>query len=559
VARTGPSGRNAYGPAMLGGSLVLNGLRNGNERVARAGFRSIGYGIRSRFGLSRLSAGKNRTRPTFEYPFSMLPLVEAHRSWASRRSTPIRPSRGLARMVRRELRQSAPLPAGVDSLRLSDGENRVTLERLIWLEVVESGLKPLPGKSGRGTILARPGAFRGSAVRWMRRVISSKPDFSSDDRPDPMSSLSDPPNWPPAYHALTSALLARFGRLAPPSLRPVVWSKLRRAVRYSRLTSSPAGDVAYMGRSTLQPWTIAMTAYAALVASGSPGIGGYEAARNKAFAGQLLDHLESEYLKPGGRVMLSPAVARDQARGVQALDTYAAEVSYAGLTLLGLEWASRYDSPDGAWQQAGSTLVTSADPSRTRGFIRSSRLWAAVRGVRTPDGDRRGDAGPVAALQKVDGEWLWLVPPRPRDQMPFGNSPSSWLVVRSGDGRTLRPLVTSTARQGDRISQRISFGSDGFVAPDQLDVSYAPAGCGGLSYGIAAYPKPIEVELWMPEAPSAGERDSFPAGDITLDTSRTVSVSTGPEQPGFSHPSLTPVKVRIPAGVDLTLDLCRTG
>ena len=374
----------------------------------------------------------------------------------------------------------------------------------------------------------------------------------------PVSSLSDPPNWPPAYHALTAALLARFAHLAPKSMRAEVWAKLRQAVRLSRIMSSPAGDVAYEGRSTIQPWTLSMTAYAALVVSDSPGTGAAEAVSNRAFAGQILDRLESEYLWPGGRVMLSPAVGRDQARGIPALDNYAAEVSYAGLTLLGLEWASRYESGRGTWEQSGTKLATSADPLMTRGFIRTESLWAAVRGVRTPNGDRRGDAGPVAAQQKVDGIWLWLVPPRPKDQAPFGNDPSSWLVLRIGEGRILRPLGASTVRHGNRISQLIRFGDRDIVVPEQLEVSYEPAGCGGLSYEIGAYPESIEVELWMPEAPPNGEGDSFPAGGITLSASRPVSVTSGPEQPGFSDPSLTPVTVSLPVGEDLELDLCRT-
>ena len=556
VSRTGPDGRNAYGPAMLGGPLFMNGVRTARSRVASAGLRSIQFGVRSGFGFTRLSGRSAGPTSTFEYPFSMLPLLEARRSWEGRSGRRFRPAPSILQMVRSEIRRARPIPSRTDPKRFIDGRNRVTLERLVWLEVIRTGLGPIRGEAGRGTILSTPGAFQADSNRWMRGLVFSPPDFPAGPSAGPASSVSDPPDWPLAYHALTSALMAKYAPMAPTGVRPAVWSKLREAVRHSRLVASPAGDLAYEGRSALQPWTLSLTAFAALAAAASPGTSDAESIENKAFAGLLIDRLESEYLAPGGRVLLSPAIREDPTLGVLGLDRYAAEISYAGLTLLGLEWASPLDPGPPAPYRPGSDLLLAAEPAKTRGFIRTPGLWAAVSGGRNKDGDLGGDAGPTGALQRVDGEWVWLVPPRPSLRMPASESPSSWLSLPRGDGGVASPNVISTSREGDRITQRVSFEVEGPLADEELEVVFAPAECGGLSFEFSSVPEPVEVSLWIPGTPLGGNGTSFSSGEVEVLASRAVEASTGPVAYGSTHPLLTVLMVTVPADDPLTLDLC---
>lgn len=303
-----------------------------------------------------------------------------------------------------------------------------------------------------------------------------------------------------------------------------------------------------------------MTAYSALAAAGGSRVDSPEAARNRAFAGLLLDRLEETYIGPDGRVLLSPAIGIDAGPGISALDRYAAEIPYAGLTLLGLEWAADIESRDAEPESFGSALLDSPDPVKTRGFIRTERLWVAVRGGRGVDGDPRSDVGPTAALQKVGGEWQWLIPPRPKEVAGSEVPSSSWLVRRGPQGKALMPTAISTSRDGDRISQEVSFGKSNSAPDVDLKLSFLPAECGGLRYEIDNLAGPLEVTFWMsgPEARDLdGDRRRFRASEVLLSASRQIDVEDGPFGYGSTHPLLRAATFTVPARQGVELDLCR--
>jgi hypothetical protein len=563
--RLGPVGRNTYGPGMIGGALVLNGVRKGRQKTIRAGLRSIDYALKTRSGLDRvvaLAAGAGRRR-TFEYPFSLLPMIEAWHALepAGRPGTagvPIRRHGPIRRRMSREIAWLRPIPRIADPNRWSQGQNRILLERLAWAEVLAARIRP--PRTGRTPVLRRRVVTRAGISRFMSWWLDGRPAWKSagDDGNADRLLVSDSPDWPLAYHALSSALLARMIAFSPRAQRARLGTALRAAVQTSGLLVAPDGDLAYSGRSTLQPWTLSTAAYAALVAARLPGVPSAEANADRALGRALIARLADSYVTNDGRVMLTPSMLSDPARGIDALDSYAAEVSYAGLTLLGLEWAAREsDRLTGAapplnevWGRQGPASFFA---------LRAAGLWTVLKGTRGAEADRRSDLGPIAAKQvKTSGEWEWVIPPRPGGAVA---GPGSWLALDTSNGALppVTPTVARTRIEGRFALQTIVFPDpSGQAGTTEIGFTYSEASCGGLSIGFAAISDRLEMNLWLPGNDLVTDEVGVSAGGVRVEPSRQAEITVFEAVPGPANPDLTPVTLTFgpslqPTGVSLCL------
>ena len=550
--------RNRYGPAVMGGALVLNGVRSGRPGPVRAGLRSIRLALLKREGIER-SDRRGRGRKSFEYPFSVLGIVE---SWRALRTSAgkrvrkrlARPDRRTVALMGRELARLAPIPSRADRKRWSEGQNRVLLERLVWLEALSTGIRPKART--RGAVLRRPAFRRSQTGDFLRRWLAERPrGMPGGDPTGPLLLASDSPRWPLAYHALSAALLARALPFTTGSLRTTLGIALRDAVRATRFLITPDGDLAYAGRSTMQAWSLSMAAYAALATSRVAGVLPAELAANRELARLLIERLSEAYMRRDGRLMINPGLNPTPEAGALVLDRYASEVPYAGLTLLGLEWAAAESDGPGeplpdatrhAWADRGSAAFVTA---------RTGNLWFALRAFSPDSGDRRLDLGPIAAKQFSGERWDWLIPPRPPGA---GRGPDSWIGLRSGE-RRFAPLSARLHRRGTSWVHEIGFGSPGAGVEEEVALTYRPAGCGGLEIEIGAIGSRAEVGFWIPGDQISIESDRAGGAGILLSVSRPVEIGALPTTPGPAHPRLSPVSIAVgPHAESTTITLCRT-
>ncbi len=543
----------------MGGALVINGVRTGSVRSVRAGLRSVRLALRTRSGIERLDA-KGRPRKTFEYPFSLLGIVEvwrALRSPAGRRlsSRLDRRSRRTAGSIRWEISRLAPIPEKADGSRWSDGQNRVLLERLVWLEALSTGIAPAPGI--RSPVLRRPDRTGLRIERFLVRWLSGRPRGAPvGDPTGPLLLASDSPKWPLSYHALSSALMARALPLTSGPLRSRLGTALRDAVRATRFLAAPDGDLAYTGRSAMQSWTLSLAAYAALATSRVPGIPPEELAANRGLAGLLIERLSGCCLRDDGRMMITPGLNPSPGKAVSALDPYAAEVPYAGLTMLGLEWAAaERDGPRSplvltsgyAWADRGAAAMAT---ELRDGF------WMALRTIDPFPGNRRLDLGPVAAKQFRGDRWEWLIPPRPPGSE---GGPDRWLDLRDGE-RRLASSSAELTRQDGGWSHLIGYGGPGSPVEREVRLEYRPAGCGGIEVELGPVDTVAEMSFWLPGGQVEVESDGVIGPGLRLTVSRPVGFEVFPMTPGPADPALVPVTASIgPATEATTLTLCLTG
>jgi hypothetical protein len=203
--------------------------------------------------------------------------------------------------------------------------------------------------------------------------------------------------------------------------------------RGSALLAAPDGDLAYWGRSQEQSWALALTAAGAGVLG--PG-------RAERLRGRTARRIEREHgFGPFG-VWIVPALRTDPAAGRAAMDDYAANGVYNGLTLVGAEWTLA-GLPGGERRVPAPTAPLGADADGAwrvgrgaAGFAvaRHGDVWFAVR-MRAGTGGHRGDPryafGLMAAKRRSGGRWRDLVPAAPR-ALSSGDGPGPSLVLRDG-------------------------------------------------------------------------------------------------------------------------------
>ena len=301
---------------------------------------------------------------------------------------------------------------------------------MLGLELHNSGLaSPL-----RGASLNVPGEARRRAMHIIRRLVPERAAMlrgrAAGHR---ITALSDRYAQPPAYHALTAGFLARTIDLAGAAAPPRTRRALRIAVRTLWAYQSPDGDVAYMGRSQGQAWTLA---FAKLAAERAAGRGCDDQAQDFLAVGdRAIRRLGA--LHPVGPSGMPIVPSANGPATIPALDDYAGDVVYNGLTLTALEWALKDTRqrpgclPDAILSERKRAEAVLPFETGTFAVLRRGRVWMAVKRVSQGD-DPRGGFG-LRALKYLgkDGRWTDLMAAAPR----IAGAPSTFgpaLIPRSG-------------------------------------------------------------------------------------------------------------------------------
>src|SRR4051794_7136451 len=311
-------------------------------------------------------------------------------------------------------------PVHLTSL-IRGASNKHLVEAIADLELVRSGLTG----GAPGTVTADP---LGAEARVIALVDRRWPDIvRGQTRPGPSgltAVASDPPSHPLAYHALALAMYDRAIGLLGPAASASTRSAVARMARGSALLAAPDADLAYWGRSQEQSWALALTAAGAGALEADGGPGRRQAERLRARTALRIAAVHG--FGPAG-VWIVPALRTDADAGRAAMDDYAANGVYNGLTLVGAEWTLA-SLPDGEHRAPipPQTAPLGADHggawrigrgAATFAVSRHGDTWFAVR-MRAGTGGHRGDPryafGLMAAKRHGTTGWRDAVAAPPR-------------------------------------------------------------------------------------------------------------------------------------------------
>lgn len=429
-----------YGLTMLGYALLRTGARAGSRAEIDAGVRALDASThlpsaeRGSFQVLALAAAYNFARreladdPAFVR--ARAGWERALRSYGTPQTGP-----GAARCFRD--------PRCFNNLKLVEAAGN--------LELLATGLS----SNVAGAKLANRSALRRDTLAVVGTLApDSIGTLASSSGPGPrrgLGILSDPASYPLAYHAVSTAMLARsvelLGRSAPSRAR----AALRRAAETLGSFMGPEGDVAYVGRSQQDAFAPALAAFAGAAAARELPTPASGARRYAALSTRALEQLTSANgFGPSG-FNIAPRLGQRGARDYRGIDHYANTVVYNGLALFGLNLAA--DAAAAGPAVAGGPLTADGDghfldPQRTRfAAVRHGDLWYAVH-ERQQRGDLRDDFGLVALKKRdADGHWSDLLRPRP---LTFGAGSAGPVLIQGG-------------HRGLPYGRRIAVGRDGVV------------------------------------------------------------------------------------------------
>ena len=402
----GPGTR--YGDSVLGLALIKHGLRVRNKRMIDSGLRAVAWSAREdRRGLQQkkpsvfesyaIAAAYNLCRrrlpnhPTF---------VKTRRSWVA---------------YMRHIRPVSTILRIPNTRRFS---NHYLIEALEVFELRRTGIR-----ARSRLALLGPGFPR--AVRIYRRMINTIiPRFSRQKgqsrRGLPTFLISDPPDYPLSYQGLAMGFYGQAVRQLGAGTSRAARSTLRRVSNASWLFAAPDGSTGYFGRSMEESWALSGTALGAEVAARRGRAGTREQLRYRALAHAALGRLRDAYGDGPRGYAFIPALRLHGALGARALEPYAGAPSFAGLTLLQLEWLldeMPADPPRSQLASARNGAVTLSRGQSKFTTVRRGRDWFAVRAGqsrRRYPGDLRYDFGLIAFKRGGFGSpWRDIMPLRP--------------------------------------------------------------------------------------------------------------------------------------------------
>ena len=421
-----------YGEAGVGYGLLLAGARAQRPDWLEAGARAQAYAAET--ATDRLSV------------FESMLIASGYNLLRAR--APDTPTFAARRASWEEyLRGVKPVyNARVDAPHLRS--NKYIVEAVAYFELARSGLS----SDVPGAVLARPREARRRGLDILNRIVPGRVRaLRGSVAGHRVTALSDRDRQPLAYHALTVGLLARAIDVAGPGASGAARKALRIGVRTMWAYQAPDGDLAYFGRSQGQSWALALAALAALRASAGPC--DHQARAFRAVADRALGRLAERHpIGPGGMAIVPSA---DGPATIPAIDDYASEVVYNGLTLTALGWAADAARP-AAGCHAGGVLSDRARGSALLPFedarfatLRRGRVWMAVkRTSQAPDG--RAAFGLRALKRRAPGGgWEDLVPAAPQAAGAPSGTFGPALVLRSG--ALARPSGTGITARRDRI------------------------------------------------------------------------------------------------------------
>ena len=383
-----------YGESGVGYGLMLAGVRAGRPDWVEAGARAQAYAAAK--AADRLSV------------FESMLIASGYNLLRSR--APATPAFAQQRTVWEDyLRTIGPVyNARLDAEHLPS--NKYLVEAVAYLELARSGLSsPIPG-----AVLHRPGEARRRGLDVINRLVPKRVrTHRGRAGGHRVTALSDRYKQPLAYHSLTLGLLARAIDLAGSAASRRAREALRIGTRSLWAFQAPDGDLAYFGRSQSQSWALALAEYAA--ESAVPRSCRRGARAYRAVAERALRRLGARH--PIGPTGMAIVPSANGPATIPAIDDYASQVVYNGLTLTALGWAAEAERGRCG---AGNLLADRGSaaavlPFESAGFatIRRGRVWMAAKRA-SQEGDGRSAFG-IRALKRraPGGRWIDLVPEAP--------------------------------------------------------------------------------------------------------------------------------------------------
>jgi hypothetical protein len=426
----GKPGGTRYGDALMGYALIQTGIREKRRALIDTGIRSISFATDpdryfaptarsddSVFEQWGVAAAYNLARDHLKGDGGWEKHRERWENWLRKQKT----------------------------VRFGTGRrfsNHDLVEAVMVMELLNSGLS-----SDDPTAVV--GGARGQARRQVLSLVNQQaPDVVGDRNP---AYISDPPDMPAAYHALSfglySHLVSRLGDDATRRARVVV----RRSADGSWRMAAPDADQAIWGRSQELVWAYPAAAYGASIAAGLPDTSATDAARYRELVRRSLMRLRDDYPVTDKGQLISPGLATDRISVANLLEGYTGAPSMGGLALAFLNQA--LDEPkasiDGTKSRLAADIDTEAiigDNEASFGVARRGNLWYAVRASRIRQGrlgtDVRYDLGLVSLKRFEAGEWHDLVAHRPNTMGQ--NRRDSIGPVRLKPGPKLYPAAPAT-------------------------------------------------------------------------------------------------------------------
>jgi hypothetical protein len=442
-------GHGRYGEAMLGVALMETGLQGDNQALITAGLRGVGYAVRdvdlqarypSVFENFALASGYNTARARLAGD----PRFETIRdSWED------------------TLRRIRPIYL----YGRASYWNKSIVEAAAVLELHRTGLRSSQG----GAWLANRPLARRRATDLVNRIVPSLTGARGRTVGGASLVLSDPPANPIAYHALSLGFYAHAVMLLDAEASRSALRTLADTARASWTLAGPDGDVAYVGRSQEQSWSLATTAYGAEVAART--MSGPGPARMRSLAARAVGRLRSAYRVTDHGVTIVPALQQRPSLRHRGLDPYAGTAAYNGLTILTLARAAALGVRDrpagGVASDRGAFAATLEAGDGDMAVARSGPVWFAVKRRRSA-ADLRYDFGLVALKTRRPGGWTDVSPHRPR-----ANGPSTGPTLLA-DGRAYEPYGR-TLRAGDAA---ITVGGGFAGTKRRAAFRYAATACG---------------------------------------------------------------------------------
>lgn len=522
-------GVDSYGTAMLGFSILDQGIRLRDDRRIAVGLRALRFGARRALRLAN-----HRSRHARRVVFDNFALASAYN--IARRSLASDPRfLAMAPVWRRALRAMGRRVLGTHGYY-----NFKLVHAAATTELLRTGLR----SNKRGATLNN----RRRSARWVRRLINHDVPLVARhyDRGKGFrrtTVVSDPPWNPPAYQAFSLLMLTRVIDRMDGAASRSARAALNASLRGMAATMAPDGDVSYLGRSQQQSWTLSSIAYASAVAERDPDPQLRQTA--SAVGSRALARLRDSYWRDGlGYVMTPSFVTAGSRLAARGVDNYAAGTSYAALTVVALEMAAHEprigDGLDLAIPADGQGVRFIGRGQSTLATVRAGDRWFAVsRAPARTAGknslyarDLRYDAGLVAFKAPGDsGRWIDVMAQRPRT----GFVDSAGPTIRRF-GRLWRPVGESM-----RASARGTITIDGELrdfrghpAHRRLRMIVAPESCGvRVSFGVHAGER-TQYSVFFSRRPDRRGRRTM----VLSDERQEVSISPKPRstklQSGYS-------------------------
>lgn len=422
-----------YSHAVLGYAWLVQGVRDHDEASIDAGLAAVSWVTRRPWPPSQTTKALSGYR---------WPSVFENASMAAAYNVARAHLTGDPRFERIRGRWEAMLCEVVPiylARPVVKAHNKLTVEALSWVELMATGLhSPV-----RGAVLADP---RAAASRLVDLLGTELPHrmraTTTGSGVSALTLLSDEPEQPLAYVALTAAYLQRIVDRDPTGmLAPLAEPLVARVARGLRALTAPDGDIAFVGRSQEQGWALPMAAYAILGSSQQP------------VAAQVAASLWRRQVRAHPLGATGAAIVPSESRGYgkRAIDRYANASSYNGLMLVATEWLAEAvaDRPHPLQYVAAARPQVLMPWPGGLGTVSDGRVWMAVRGASDHEGtDARYDGGLLLLkARQADGRWSDLLPHRPRTNAHMGP-----VLLYRGHERLVQGRVVRTAGTPDGLA-----------------------------------------------------------------------------------------------------------